>query len=152
MSQEPKVLCNTHTRTHARTQVRVPTGPVGEFFSPGSTFCADSYFSIYSTPMLLQKHKKDPGHFAKSASERLQLNPHAPYVCAEGSSHGSATLSSFPLCSWSYSVLKGGGLVDCASSDLTIGCLTAHWQGVRGFFRVCVLLQWFPMSWWPGCV
>ena len=93
---------------------------------------------------LPQQHAKDPGHSAKSASERLQLNPHAPYACAKGSSHGSDALSSFPLCSWPYSVFKeGGGLVDCASSDLTIDCLTAHWQGVRGFFRVCVLLQWF---------
>ena len=44
-------------------------------------FCADSYFSICSTPMLPQQHVKDPGHSAKSADGRLQLNMHAPYIC-----------------------------------------------------------------------
>ena len=28
--------------------------PAGEFSSPGSTFCADSYFGICSTPVLPQ--------------------------------------------------------------------------------------------------
>ena len=32
--------------------------------------------------MLLQLHMKDPGHSAQSAGGRLQLNMHAPYVCA----------------------------------------------------------------------
>ena len=59
-----------------RSQVRIPAGAAGEFYSPGSTFCADSYFGIRSTPVL-----KDPGHSAKSAGGRLQLNTHAPYVC-----------------------------------------------------------------------
>ena len=30
--------------------VRIPATPAGEFSSPGSTFCADSYFGICSTP------------------------------------------------------------------------------------------------------
>ena len=34
-----------------RSQVRVPAGAAGEFSSPGSTFCADSYFGIRSTPV-----------------------------------------------------------------------------------------------------
>ena len=34
--------------------VRIPAGATGEFSSPGSTFCADSYFGIRSTPVLLQ--------------------------------------------------------------------------------------------------
>ena len=33
-----------------RPQVQVPTRVVEEFSSPGSTFCADSYFGIHSTP------------------------------------------------------------------------------------------------------
>ena len=49
--------------------------------SPGLTFCADSYFSIRSTPMLPQKHIKYPSHSAKRAGGRLQLNTHTPYVC-----------------------------------------------------------------------
>ena len=43
-------------------------------------FCADSYFGICSTPVLLQYHIKDPGHAAKSAGGRLQLKTHAPYI------------------------------------------------------------------------
>ena len=64
-----------------RSRVRTPAGVAGEFSSPGSTFCADSYFGIRSTPVLPQQHVKDPGHSAKSAGGRLQLNMHTPYVC-----------------------------------------------------------------------
>ena len=63
-----------------RSRVRIPAGTAGEFSSPGSTFCADSYFGIRSTPVLPQLHVKNPGHSAKSAGGRLQLNTHAPYV------------------------------------------------------------------------
>ena len=64
-----------------RSRVRIPAGTAGEFSSPGSTFCADSYFGIRSTPVLPQSHVKDPGHSAKSAGGRLQLNTRTPYVC-----------------------------------------------------------------------
>ena len=64
-----------------RSRVRSPAGAAGEFSFPGSTFCADSYFGIRSTPVLPQQHVKDPGHSAKSAGGRLQLNTHTPYVC-----------------------------------------------------------------------
>ena len=64
-----------------RSQVQVPAGAAGEFSSLGSTFCADSYFGIRSTPVLPQQHVKDPGHSAKSAGGRLQLNTHTPYLC-----------------------------------------------------------------------
>ena len=64
-----------------RSWVWVPAGAEGTFSPPESTFCADSYFCICSTPMLLQQHTKDPSHYAKSASGRLQLNMHAPYLC-----------------------------------------------------------------------
>ena len=63
------------------SRVRIPAGAAGEFSSPRSTFCADSYFGIRSTPVLPQQHVKDPGHSAKSAGGRLQLNTHTPYVC-----------------------------------------------------------------------
>ena len=43
----------------------------------GSTFCADSYFGIRSTPVLPQQHVKYPGHSAKSAAGgKLQLLKH----------------------------------------------------------------------------
>ena len=64
-----------------QTRVRIPAGTAGEFSSPGSTFCADSYFGIRSTPVLPQSHVQNPGHSAKSAGDRLQLNTHTPYVC-----------------------------------------------------------------------
>ena len=64
-----------------RSRVRIPEGAVGEFFAPGSTFCADSYFGIRSTAVLPQQHVHDPSHSAKSAGGRLQLNTHTPYVC-----------------------------------------------------------------------
>ena len=64
-----------------RYRVRVPAGAAGEFSSPESTFCADSHSGIRSSPVLPQWHVKDPGHSAKSAGGRLQLNTHVPYVC-----------------------------------------------------------------------
>ena len=62
-----------------RSQVRVPAGVVGEFSSPGSTFCA--IFGIRPTPVLLQEHVKDLSHSAKSACSRLRLNTQTPYLC-----------------------------------------------------------------------
>ena len=63
-----------------RSRVRVPAGAAGEFSSPGSTFCSDSYFVPVAvfTPVLT--YVKDPGHCAKSAGGMLQLNTHAPYA------------------------------------------------------------------------
>ena len=71
-------------RTRDRTVAGSSPGRSGGsfFFStPRSVFYADSYFGTYFTPMLPQSHVKDPGHSAKSAGGRLQLNTHAPYVC-----------------------------------------------------------------------
>ena len=51
-----------------------PAGMEGKCSSPWSAFCADSYLSICSTPVLPQLHVKDPGHSAKGAGDRLQLN------------------------------------------------------------------------------
>ena len=45
-----------------RSRVRVPAGAAGDISSPGSTVCADAYFSICSTPVLLLLHVKDPSH------------------------------------------------------------------------------------------
>ena len=64
-----------------RSRVQVPAGAAGEFSSPGSTFCADSYFGIRSTPVLLLSHVKDPDHSPKSAGGRVQLKTHTPYLC-----------------------------------------------------------------------
>ena len=69
------------TQVIERSRVRVHAGAAGEFSSPGSTFCADSYFGIRSAPVLPQLHVKDPGHSAKNAGVRLQLNTHTAYVC-----------------------------------------------------------------------
>ena len=69
-----------------RTRDRTVTGSNpcrsgGRIFFSRVTFCVDSYFGIRSTPVLLQKHVKDPGYSAKRAGGRLQLNTHTPYVC-----------------------------------------------------------------------
>ena len=61
-----------------RLQVRIPAEAAGEFFSPESTSCADSLFGVRSTPVLSQRHVKDPGHSAKSAGGRLHLHTHTP--------------------------------------------------------------------------
>ena len=64
-----------------RSRVRINAGAAGYVSSPWSTFCADSYFGIRSTHVLLQKHIKDLDHTVQSAGGRLQPTTHAPYVC-----------------------------------------------------------------------
>ena len=66
-----------------KSRVRVPAGAAGEFSSPGSTFCADSYFGIGTPPppIATAAAHKDLGHSAKSAGGNLQLNTHTHYVC-----------------------------------------------------------------------
>ena len=53
------------------------------FFSMASrvNFLCWLLFRYPFHPMLPQKHVKNPGHSAKSAGGRLQLNTHAPYLC-----------------------------------------------------------------------
>ena len=60
-----------------KLRVRIPTGAAGEFSSPELTLCAD-LFAVRSTPVLPQWLVKDPGHSAKSAGGRFQLNTHTP--------------------------------------------------------------------------
>ena len=58
-----------------------PAEAAGEFSSPGSTFCADSYVGIHSIRVIQQKqHVQDPGHSARSVGGKLQLNTHIPYT------------------------------------------------------------------------
>ena len=55
-----------------RLRVRIPAEAAGEFSSPESNLCADSFlFDVLSTPVLPQWHVKDPGHPANSAGGRL---------------------------------------------------------------------------------
>ena len=63
-----------------RSRVQIPAGAAGEFSSPGSTFCA-VLFRYPFHPRVTAVARKDPGHSAKSAGGRLQLNTHTPYVC-----------------------------------------------------------------------
>ena len=64
-----------------RSRVRVRAGAAGECSSPGSSFCADSFLFLFSVslPSLCyhSSTEKGPGHSAKSAGDRLQLNTHA---------------------------------------------------------------------------
>ena len=56
-TRDRKVTCSSPGRSGGRM-----------FFSR-----ADAYFGIHSTPVLLQRYAKDPGHSAKGAGDRLQL-------------------------------------------------------------------------------
>ena len=60
-----------HRSFEQQLLVRVP---LGEFSSLRSNFVIDSYFSICSTAVLPKLHINNPGHSAKSASGRLQIN------------------------------------------------------------------------------
>ena len=60
--------------------VRVLPAAAGELFSSGQLSVL-IHFGIRSTPVLPQYHVKYPGHSAKSAGGRLELNTHTPYAC-----------------------------------------------------------------------
>ena len=64
-----------------RSQIRVPVGGAGEFFFQCQLSVLTLISASVSTPVLPQKHVKDPGHSAKRAGGRLQLKTHALYVC-----------------------------------------------------------------------
>ena len=59
-----------------RLRVLTLAGVVGEFSSPESTLCADSYLVSVPPPVLPLWHVKDPGHSAKTAGGRLHQNMH----------------------------------------------------------------------------
>ena len=61
-----------------RLRVRIPARAAGEFSSPGSTLCADSYSVSVPHLVLPQWHVKDPGYSAKCTSGRFHLNTHTP--------------------------------------------------------------------------
>ena len=63
-----------------RSRVRILAGAAGEFSSPGSTFCADSFRYPFH-PRVTAVARKRPGHSAQSAGGRLRLNTHTLYVC-----------------------------------------------------------------------
>ena len=48
-----------------RSRVRIPAGMAGEFSSAGSTFCADSYFGIRSTPGVTTVARKKSRSFCQ---------------------------------------------------------------------------------------
>ena len=60
-----------------RSRVRIPAGAAGDFFLQGRL----SVLTLISVSVPPPQHVKDPGHSAKSAGGRLQLNMHTPYVC-----------------------------------------------------------------------
>ena len=48
-----------------RSRVRIAAGATGEFSSPGSTFCADAYFGILSTPHVTAVARKSSRSFCQ---------------------------------------------------------------------------------------
>ena len=70
--------CDSSAAERRTRDQKVPAGAAGEFSSPESTFCADPYFGIRSTPVLPHYHAQDPSHSAKSAGGRLQLKQTYP--------------------------------------------------------------------------
>ena len=93
-----------------RSRVWVPAGAGKEFASPCSTVCADSYFGICSTPVLLQQHVKDPSHSTHSAGGRLQLNAHTLYIRPQ-------------KCRWQVTAERTHTLHTASNSDAVNWCI-----------------------------
>ena len=65
-----------------RSRVRIPAGTAGEFSSPGSTFCADSYFGIRSTPRVTAVARKKSRSFCQKCRWQVTAKTciHLTYV------------------------------------------------------------------------
>ena len=65
-----------------RSRVRIPAGTAGEFSSPGSTFCADSYFGIRSTPVFTAVARKKSRSFCQKCRWQVTAKTriHLTYV------------------------------------------------------------------------
>ena len=61
-----------------RLPVRIPAEAARELSSPELTLYADSYSVSVPSPVLPQRHVKDPDHSTKSIGGRLHLNTHTP--------------------------------------------------------------------------
>ena len=92
-------------------RVRIPAEAAGEFSSPESTSCADSYSLSVPTPVLLQWHVKDPSHSAKSTDGRLHQNMHAPLT------QQSQSGLTMPLSRHSVGILSGNELTHNSSGN-----------------------------------
>ena len=64
-----------------RSRVRAPAGSAGEFSSPVSNPVLTLISVFVPPPCCRSRHLKDPGHSARGAGGRLQLNTYAPCVC-----------------------------------------------------------------------
>ena len=94
-----------------RSRVRIPAGAAGEFSSPESTFCADSYFGIRSVSHVTALARKRPRSFCRQKrrwqvtakyaySLRIHLALHevtwfmvVHRTRRDGSSHASAVIT-----------------------------------------------------------
>ena len=110
-----------------RLWVRISEGAAGDFSSPESTLCADSYWVSVPTPVLPQWHVKDPGHSVKSAGGRLHLNTHALLI------QRSRSGLTMPLSRHSVGIRK-----------------RAHTQLVRERWATVESARWATVDWsWP---
>ena len=74
-----EIACWLERRTRDRKVASSNPGKDGgRIFSSRVNFVCCLLLLVRSTPVLPQWHAKDPGHFAKSAGGRLQLNTHTP--------------------------------------------------------------------------
>ena len=101
----------------SRVRVRVAAEAAGEFSSQGQLFVL-THFGISSTSLLPQQHANDPGHSAKSAGGKLQLNTHAPYVEA----WNEVTLETH---AWLHSVHRTRAEMAAVTINFSRLCVTA---------------------------
>ena len=111
-----------------RLRVRIPAGAAGEFSSPGSTFCADSYFGIRSTPRVTAVARKRSWSFCQKC--RWQVTAKHAYtlrmwLCMKW--HGA----------WLYDVHR-----TCAETA-AVSCGISHASAVstplRWIFKKCAI-------------
>ena len=99
-----------------RSRVRIPAGAAGEFSSPGSTFFADSYFGICSTPVRVTAgaHKRSRSFCQKCRWQVTAKHTYTLHMWLCMKWHGA----------WLYGVHR-----TCAETA-AVSCATSHASAV----------------------
>ena len=135
------IVCWLERRTRGRKVASSNPGRSGGriFFSRVNFVCW-LLFHVRFTPVLPQRHVKDPGYFAESAGGKLHLNMHTPLTQRSRSGltmplsrHSIGTLSGIEL------TRNSSGYTRSQSSQLAEPLWTN--PGVKSEISVCMLIS-----------
>ena len=107
-----------------RSRVRVPAGAAGEFSSPGSTFCADSYFGTPSVTAVARKRSRS---FCQNCRCQVTGEQEAPYVWWLDMVHGCRQDARKEALERKHRTCAETAAVSCGTSHVSTVCTPLRW-------------------------